>query len=201
METQVFNGIEFYRTSSNDYFRHFENGKVILMHRYVWEFYNCKIPKGYHIHHIDGNKANNDISNLQLMKGVDHWKLHGRLLTDAEREWRRNNIKEKAIPKAIEWHKSDKGKEWHKQQYQNTKDALHRTQTYVCLNCGKEFTGEHGSKYCCNACKSAYRRKTGVDLVVRKCVVCGKEFSTNKNRKGCCCSPTCRSKYGHRKGN
>ena len=89
MQYQEFNGIRFYQTEPTDYFRHSVNGTTILMHRYVWEFYNCKIPKGYHVHHRDGNKANNDISNLALLYGAEHWKLHGKLLTDEEREWRR----------------------------------------------------------------------------------------------------------------
>jgi len=146
MEHQEFNGITFYRTNPNDYFRHSKNGKVILMHRYVWEFYNCPIPKGYHIHHKDGNKANNDISNLELLKGTEHWKLHSKLLTDEEREWKRQNIITNAVPKASEWHKSDAGREWHREQYKKTKDALHRVHTRICLNCGCEYTGESWCK-------------------------------------------------------
>lgn len=52
------------------------DGKQIMEHRHIWIKHNCNIPKGYHIHHIDGDKLNNKIENLQLMKNSDHQKLH-----------------------------------------------------------------------------------------------------------------------------
>lgn len=48
------------------------------LHHLIWEdFYGCKIPKGYHIHHKNGNKLDNCILNLQLIKASEHAKLHG----------------------------------------------------------------------------------------------------------------------------
>lgn len=48
-----------------------------LLHHLVWEkHYGKKVPKGYYIHHKDGNKTNNDINNLQLMSASEHTKLH-----------------------------------------------------------------------------------------------------------------------------
>jgi hypothetical protein len=41
-------------------------------HRWVWINHNGEIPKGMHIHHIDEDKSNNDISNLQMLSGSDH---------------------------------------------------------------------------------------------------------------------------------
>ena len=47
------------------------------LHRLVWEKHHGKrVPKGYHIHHKDKNKTNNDISNLQLISASEHIKLH-----------------------------------------------------------------------------------------------------------------------------
>lgn len=192
MKHQEFNGITFYQTEENDYFRHSIKGTTILMHRYVWEFYNCKIPKGYHIHHIDGNKANNDISNLQLLKGTEHWSLHGKILTDEEREWRRENVITKAVPKAVDWHKSEDGKLWHKEQVKYRKDNRSE-RICTCEQCGKEFTtfSNKDSKFCSNSCKSKYRRANHLDDEIRICAVCGKEFSTNKFKKVICCSRKC----------
>ena len=195
MKHQTFNGITFCQTSEKDYFRHTTGKTTILMHRYVWEFYNCKIPKGYEVHHIDGNKANNDISNLKLVESHEHRMLHSKLLTDDEREWRRNNLAINARPKASEWHKSDEGRAWHKEQYERTKDALHQQIEHECLNCGKVFVGEIKDKYCSNACKSAYRRKNNIDKIESSCVICGKTFMTNKYRKSNTCSRECRGKY------
>lgn len=55
------------------------NGKIIdvKIHRVIWMVANqCEIPKGYHIHHIDGNKFNNSIYNLILIQHSEHSKLH-----------------------------------------------------------------------------------------------------------------------------
>lgn len=55
-----------------------ESKKVstILYYRYVWISVNGPIPEGMIIHHIDGDKNNNDISNLQLFTKEDHSRLH-----------------------------------------------------------------------------------------------------------------------------
>ena len=47
-----------------------------LEHRKVWEDANGAVPDGFEIHHIDGDKANNDLCNLQLISRADHRKLH-----------------------------------------------------------------------------------------------------------------------------
>lgn len=40
--------------------------KRMLVHRLVWEAFNGKIPKGMVINHLDGNKSNNQLSNLEM---------------------------------------------------------------------------------------------------------------------------------------
>lgn len=52
----------------------------LMLHNYVWELNNGKIPKGYEIHHIDLNKTNNDISNLMLLTPSEHSKLHRKIM-------------------------------------------------------------------------------------------------------------------------
>lgn len=47
-----------------------------LLHRDVWEKNNGPIPKGYDIHHKDGDKSNNDIENLRIMLHSDHTRKH-----------------------------------------------------------------------------------------------------------------------------
>lgn len=43
------------------------NRKTWLVHRMVWEAFNGLIPKGMQINHIDGNKSNNNLSNLEMV--------------------------------------------------------------------------------------------------------------------------------------
>ena len=51
------------------------NGK--FLHVLIWEnFYKCKKPKGFVIHHKNNNPLDNCILNLQLMRVTDHIRLH-----------------------------------------------------------------------------------------------------------------------------
>lgn len=43
-----------------------------LMHRYVWEQLKGKIPKGWDIHHINGDKSDNRIENLECLPKSEH---------------------------------------------------------------------------------------------------------------------------------
>jgi len=45
-------------------------------YRKIWRDSNGEIPSGYHIHHIDGNPYNNDISNLQCISPEEHADIH-----------------------------------------------------------------------------------------------------------------------------
>lgn len=190
-----FNGETFTKDEKTGYYLTTRNNKRAgrRLHRVVWEYHNHKIPKGYDIHHIDGDKGNNDISNLKLMSSKEHHDLHARNLTDEEREWRRNNLIKNARPKAIEWHKTEAGKEWHKKRYEETKELLHEKQSFICEMCGKEFIAVRNgnNRFCSNSCKSKWRRESGLDNVKRICVVCGKEFEVNKYKKTKCCSRSC----------
>lgn len=52
------------------------NGERTLLHRDVWEFHKSKIPKGWDIHHIDENKMNNRIGNLECLPKSEHTRLY-----------------------------------------------------------------------------------------------------------------------------
>ena len=48
-----------------------------LLHRLIYEdYYGIEIPSNCVIHHINGNKLDNRISNLQMMTKEEHGKLH-----------------------------------------------------------------------------------------------------------------------------
>ncbi len=48
-----------------------------LLHRWVWRKHHGRYPRqGYHIHHIDEDKYNNDIRNLEEIDGKEHYSLH-----------------------------------------------------------------------------------------------------------------------------
>ena len=58
------------------YWKYGRRCKGTSLHRAVWEYYNGEIPKGYDIHHIDGNPLNNSIENLSCVSKSEHQKIH-----------------------------------------------------------------------------------------------------------------------------
>ncbi|MBO1063326.1 HNH endonuclease [Dolichospermum flos-aquae UHCC 0037] len=47
-----------------------------LLHRDIWEYHNDKIPCGFDVHHINHDKLDNRIENLQIMTCEEHTKHH-----------------------------------------------------------------------------------------------------------------------------
>lgn len=78
------------KDSSGGYKLHIKNQKLYFyisttingknrnfqLHRIIYETFVGKIPEKHIIHHIDGNKQNNAVSNLQLLTAGDHVKVH-----------------------------------------------------------------------------------------------------------------------------
>lgn len=52
------------------------NGKTVSTHRHVWEEANGPIPEGWEVHHVDGDRFNNELSNLVAMSPEDHRAHH-----------------------------------------------------------------------------------------------------------------------------
>lgn len=50
--------------------------KAGVNYRKIYESHYGKIPKGYHIHHIDGDPFNNDITNLMCVSPEEHGEIH-----------------------------------------------------------------------------------------------------------------------------
>lgn len=160
------------------------------LHTYIWEKHNGEVPSGYAIHHKDHNPDNNSIENLEIVKISDHARYHGNL---RDKEELKRNLHEKARPKAIEWHKGEAGREWHKSHYQKTKEALHRKVLVTCEYCGKTVEKGMGSKknrFCSDKCKNDYRQNK--DLTETVCKICGVVFESNRTKPATCCSHECR---------
>lgn len=129
------------------------------LHRAVWEHYNGDVPTGHHVHHVDGNRSNNDIDNLELIIGKAHLERHAR--TEERRENGRRAIR-LAIEKAPEWHRSEEGKEWHSKHAKETW-AKHKERERICTGCGEIYMsrdlGHKGNHFCHQNCKARYYRR------------------------------------------
>lgn len=193
-DVAVFDGLSFRKDKKTGYYLNAKTHK--RLHVYVWEHYNGSIPIGYHVHHKDFNKSNNDIDNLILLTAQEHSALHGDSWNNERYAKQIKNLNENARPKANEWHKSEVGREWHKEHYKKMKDNLYQKKFFICEECGKRFESvDHGNnKFCSNACRAANRRKSGVDNEQRKCEWCGNIFEVNKYAKTRTCCRACRNK-------
>ena len=69
-----FDDLIFTRDNATGYYLNSSIGE--RLHRYVWQYHNGTIPPKHEIHHIDHNKNNNDISNLQCLHRTEHRRLH-----------------------------------------------------------------------------------------------------------------------------
>ena len=182
----VYDGLKFCRDEKTGYYLNSTIRK--RLHRYVWEKEVGAIPKGCHIHHINGDKADNRIDNLSLMTAKGHERLHGQV--EANKELHRRLI-ENARPAAIAWHKSEAGRKWHAQQATGRTPPRYEK---VCSVCGKTFMGIRKQKFCSNACRAKYRRDTGADDEERICQQCGKPFKCSRFEANKFCSVECRAK-------
>lgn len=151
---QEFDGEKYYLCGM--YFQH--KGK--RLHREVWKRQHGEIPSGNHIHHKDGNRANNNIANLECVTASEHESQHNS-------DIKLRPMKMKAIKMAQDaaraWHGTDEGKEWHSK---HSKESWvnRKPQTYECSHCGKEYQTiyvypKESNHFCSNNCKSAFRRK------------------------------------------
>jgi DNA-binding CsgD family transcriptional regulator/uncharacterized C2H2 Zn-finger protein len=60
------------------------DGRQLSEHRYIWEKAHGPIPPGIEIHHRNGRKTDNRLSNLRAVESLEHKKLHaGIAMNDA----------------------------------------------------------------------------------------------------------------------
>ena len=187
------------RHSDRAYFQRSFTGGVEYLHRCVWESINGPVPAGMHIHHRDGNPANNDISNLECVSPIEHGARHK---WSEDRKAKQRPHLAAIRPLAAAWHRTDAGA------------ALHRELGKIawgnfvpvekpCGHCAKPFLPRKIGNvdiYCSNACRAAARRASGVDNETRICDHCGAEFIANRYAKTQTCGGACANRRRARKG-
>lgn len=177
---QEFLGVRYYKCGP--YFQR----KGVRLHRVVRERANGRpVPPGWHVHHSDKDRANNQSGNLSLKEDGEHLSAHGKA-----------NDHTKAMLAAREaakvWHSSPAGREWARRNFrENVGEKIQRRYPKKCEQCGKDFSGLTQSRFCSPGCKTKWRYAAGFDRVIRECVVCGKKFEVNKYLGSKSCSRKC----------
>jgi len=200
-EIQLIDGFSFrrYPESKNAADRRYYKGHAIVggkhwygyAHRYVWETRRGPIPPKHHIHHKDGNTANNSISNLECVAPGQHAARHP--LSEEQKQRRLENL-DAARGNAKIWHSSPEGREFHRMIAPRARKSF-ISQERECDQCAKSFMTkkpDHSDRFCSNACKSAWRRAQGVDDANFVCKECGITFRRNRYAKPDFCSVACR---------
>lgn len=173
------------RFSDRNYFRPSGGTGKEALHREVYKAHHGTIPDGWHVHHIDGDTANNDPENLAALPADEHHAHH-----DHDREPPAPPGPE-ALAKAAEWHRSPEGRAWHRE-HGRRMWAKRKARTATCEWCGSTFEDiSRRAKFCANKCKTAARVASGVDDEDRECAVCGDTFRVNRYRKTKTCSSSC----------
>lgn len=134
------------------------------LHREVYRAAHGGIPKGYIIHHSDGNRGNNALSNLEAVPWGDHSRHHntGRRFSDDDRAAHSRALKRF-------W----QGARW--------REA-------VCCHCGASFLSRHHGeprKFCSLACQEKYR-SNAFKPEQRVCAECGCSFLATKRVQKFC---------------
>ena len=183
--TQIFLGTKYSKKRSGHLFNTFS------IHRAVWSYYNGEIPIGYDVHHIDGNKVNNELSNLELLNKSEHHKKHwaseGKvklICAQCGKEF----LAHRRIRKGYHTFCSKEcGLKWRGK----PKNRTHETK--ICKNCGKEYQGRKGveQQFCSRECHYEFQRKKKVRI--KKCEFCGNDFLA-KHKIQKFCSAACQGK-------
>ena len=202
-ESIEFNGITFRRypnarqRTHRVYFSPAANHRrrgVGSLHQEIWKAANGPIPDGHVIHHVDEDPLNNSLGNLEC---VPHREHHGKHWSEERARKSRERL---ALlrPLAAAWHSSPDGIEWHRRNAARFGFGSARPEPVEkkCDACGERFLDatkrQHG-RFCSNACKSAWRRKSKVDHEERACARCGAAFRVNRYQTTRYCSRRCSS--------
>jgi hypothetical protein len=167
----------------------------IRAHVWVWKCIHKIIPKGYHIHHINEDRSDNRIENLELILGSRHLSHH---MNDPLRKQKSREMAEKYRPLTKLWHASEEGRAWHRLHAIKNNFGNPEPTKYNCQQCEKEYwsklIAKNRTRFCSNKCKSKWRRENKLDYITKICPVCLNEYNTSKYARAKTCSRICGKK-------
>lgn len=183
------------RRQHREYYVHSRWRSKKYLHRAIWESVHGPVPVGHHIHHLDENTFNNDITNLACISASEHARLHTgspERRAFASQNGKRVLASPDVRARIAKWRASPAGKKWHKQHSKDVwRGAIYRE--FECEVCGKVFKSRDpkGARRCGPNCTAEARRRSGLDDVTARCPECGATFVKNKYAAKVNCSRVC----------
>lgn len=192
-----FNGKLYTRFGKSKYYERVEKDKKYYLHREIWKFHNGDVPPKYHIHHVDENTENNDITNLECLSPAMHGKI-------TRYEQPKSSIKciecgdtFKVINKTLAEYCSGKCFQARRRRFKN------HLEDKVCEVCGQLYKRPKYTKgkSCSPKCRGILtwkKRSQQVDhghkIYMRICQNCQKAYEARHPSSKYCCKK-CKSKY------
>lgn len=135
-----------WRPNDKGYWYRYKGGVKQYLHRYVWEQENGPIPRGWHVHHKDHDRSNNDPDNLVAMPAGKHMEYHYEEYTS------RTDERQCASCGATVYRKQRGGRAFQCRRCTRRAADRKRSQNIVvCEVCGTEFTTRAG-RFCSQRC-------------------------------------------------
>jgi len=187
MQHQIHYDKKFYQDKKTGYWISTTSPRI-RAHVWVWKYHWQIVPHGYHVHHINEDRSDNRIDNLELIHKSRHMSHH--MSTEERKEFSRKQA-EKIRPLTKAWHASEEGREWHRKHgiecWKNKKEF-----EISCKQCNaKAITKTYHQEFCSNACKSKWRRDNHIDDVEKLCPMCNQTYKTNKYSRSKTCGSAC----------
>jgi hypothetical protein len=138
---------------------------IVRLHREVWEQACGPIPVGFHVHHKNGDKGDNSLSNLELLWHGEHSARHVEAKLGPHRE--------RALRNAFAT------------RLRNSADR--KLRGLVCAQCGAQYASgaRHPKRFCSSRCVEA-ARSGAFARQFRKCEHCGQEYFAAKRVQRYC---------------
>jgi len=162
-EWQEFRGVRYYKRADGYFAKAYPRTEFI--HRAVWTAERGEIPAGFHVHHVNHDRSDNRIENLELKSASDHSRQHAK-----SNPWVGSDAALAALDRAKEaakaWHASEAGREWHREHAKRTLGKREK-QPAICSECGKTHLTMFPtrSKFCGERCKRrSYQRRSSVGV-------------------------------------
>lgn len=203
--------------------------RPIQLHRKIWEAHRGSIPESFHLHHIDHDKTNNQIDNLEPMHPSDHMAHHRIDHIKAPRpEAKTIDCHQCGQPFVVEKLPSRKKFCSHacvlESRRKRRTSAAKPSPVCVCRRCGADFVAlRKDAKFCSRRCSSAsqdrsayqqayYRahpekfdgserqaRRAEVRSIPKKCIGCGQTFVPKRRKNEQYCAKSCQDRTRSRR--